>query len=43
MRNSYEILIGKSEKKITIGRPRHRLKDNIEMNLKETGRWCGLL
>jgi hypothetical protein len=37
-RNSYRILLGKSEEKRPLGRPRHRWVDNIEMVLREVGR-----
>jgi len=33
-RNAYRILVGKPEGKIPLGRLRHRLGDNIEMDLK---------
>lgn len=36
----YEVLVGKSERKMPYGRPRHRWEDNIyliNMNLKEMG------
>jgi hypothetical protein len=35
MKNAYKILVGKSEVKIPLGRPRRRWKDNIRMNLRE--------
>jgi predicted membrane protein len=38
MRDAYKILVGKSEGKIPVGRPRSRWKGNIRMNLKEI-RW----
>jgi len=31
----YRVLVGKSERKKPRGRPRHRRKDNIKMNLLE--------
>jgi hypothetical protein len=31
----YRILVGKAEGKRLLGRPRHRLEDNIEMDLQE--------
>jgi hypothetical protein len=31
MRNSYKILVRRSEGKSPLGRPRHRWKDNIRM------------
>jgi hypothetical protein len=36
VRNVYDILVGKPEGKIPLGRPRHRW-DNIKMDLKEIG------
>jgi hypothetical protein len=35
MRNSYNILVGKPERKRLLGRPRHKWKDNIRMDLRE--------
>jgi hypothetical protein len=35
--NTYRILVGKSEGKIPVGRPRGRWKDNIKINHKEMG------
>jgi hypothetical protein len=32
--NSYRILVGKSEGKKPLGRPRHRSVDNIKMDLR---------
>jgi hypothetical protein len=32
--NSYRVLVGKPEGKRPIGRPRHKLEDNIKMDLK---------
>jgi hypothetical protein len=37
----YRVLVGKSEGKRPLGRPRHRWEDNINMNLKEVG--CGVM
>jgi hypothetical protein len=37
MRNVYKILVRKSEGKRPFGRPKHRWKDNIRMDLKEIG------
>ena len=34
-RNAYRILVGKPKVNGLIGRPRHRLEGNVEMNLKE--------
>jgi hypothetical protein len=33
-RTSWKILVGKSEWKRPLGRPRHRWEDNMKMNLK---------
>jgi len=38
-RGVYRILVGKPEGKRPCGRPRHRLENNIKMDLKEVG--CG--
>jgi hypothetical protein len=35
MGNAYKILVGKPEGKRLLGRPRHRLEDNIRVDLKE--------
>jgi hypothetical protein len=35
MRNSYNILIWKTEGKRLLGRPRHRWEDSIRMDLRE--------
>jgi len=35
----YRVLVGKSEGKRPLGRPRRRWKDNIKMDLEEVG--CG--
>jgi hypothetical protein len=37
MRNAYKILDGKPKGKKCLGKPRHRWKDNITMDLTETG------
>jgi hypothetical protein len=37
LRNVYEILVGKLERKRPLGRPRHRGKDSIKLDLKEDG------
>jgi hypothetical protein len=44
-RISYRILVGKPERKRSLGRPRHRWVDNIKMDLREMGRvvWTGLI
>jgi hypothetical protein len=36
-RNAYRILVGKPEGKRPLGKPRRRLVDNIEMDLRERG------
>jgi hypothetical protein len=36
MRNAYQILIGKSERKRPLGRPRRRWEDNVKTSLKNT-------
>jgi hypothetical protein len=38
-RGVYRVLVGKSEGKKLLGRPRHRWEDNIMKNLQEVG--CG--
>jgi hypothetical protein len=40
-RKMYKVLVGKSEGKRPLRRPRHRWEDGIGMNLRETGRGCG--
>jgi hypothetical protein len=37
MRGAYNILVGKLEGRRPLGRPRRRWKDNITMDLGETG------
>jgi len=37
----YRVLVGKPEGKRPFGRPRHRCKDNIKMDLQEVG--CGYM
>jgi hypothetical protein len=39
-RNAYRILVGKTEGKRPLGRPRRRWVDNIKMDLREIG-WDG--
>jgi hypothetical protein len=39
-RNAYKIMVGKPEGKRPLGRPRHRVMDNIKMDLRMG--WCGL-
>jgi hypothetical protein len=36
-RGLYTVLVGKPEKKRPLGRPRHRLEDNIKADLQEVG------
>jgi len=36
-RGVHSVLVGKSEGKRPLGRPRHRLEDNIKMDLREVG------
>jgi hypothetical protein len=40
-RNAYRILVGKLERKIPPGRPRHRCVGSIKMDLREIG-WDGI-
>jgi hypothetical protein len=40
-RNAYGMLMGKSEGKSSLGRPRRRWVDNINMDLREIG-WSGI-
>jgi hypothetical protein len=39
--NAYRILVGKPERKRTLGRVRRRWVDNIKIDLRETG-WNGI-
>jgi hypothetical protein len=39
--NAHRILVGNSEAKRPLGRPRHRWEDNIRMDLREIG-WGGM-
>jgi hypothetical protein len=39
-RNTYSLVVGKPEGRITLGRPRCRWVDNIKMDLGEKG-WGG--
>jgi hypothetical protein len=41
MTNVYKILVGKHEGKRPLGKPRHKWKDNIRMDLREI-RWEGV-
>jgi hypothetical protein len=36
-RKAYKVLVGKSEGKRRLGRPRRRWEDGIRMDLRETG------
>ena len=38
-RGLYRVLVGKSERKRPLGRPRHKWEDNIKMDLQEVGCW----
>jgi hypothetical protein len=40
-RNAYRTLVRKPDGKRPLGRPRHRLVDNIKMDLREIG-WDGM-
>jgi hypothetical protein len=40
-KNAYRILVGKVEGKNPLGRPRHKLVDNIQLDLREIG-WGGM-
>jgi hypothetical protein len=40
-RNAYRILVGKPERKRSLGRPRRRWVDNIKIDLRGTG-WGGM-
>jgi hypothetical protein len=37
VRGTYNILVGRPEGRRPLGRPRHRLEDNIKMDLWEIG------
>jgi len=37
----YRVLVGKSEGRRPLGRPRRRWEDNIRMDLREVGCGCG--
>ena len=39
---AYMVLVGKHEGKISLGRPRHKWEDNINMDLQEVGWRHGL-
>jgi hypothetical protein len=40
-RGVHSVLVGKTEGKRPLGRPRHRREDNIKMGRHEVGRGCG--
>ena len=40
-RDVHRVLVGKTEGKRTLGRPRRRWEDNIKMDLQEVGGGCG--
>jgi hypothetical protein len=40
-RGMHRVLVGKPEGKRPLGRPRHRWKDNIKIDLQEVGGGCG--
>jgi hypothetical protein len=44
-RGAYRILVGRSEGRRSLGRPRRRWEDNIKMGLEEVewGAWTGLI
>jgi hypothetical protein len=41
-RGVYRVLVGKSEGKKPLGRPRCRWEDNIKNDLHEVGVWTGM-
>jgi hypothetical protein len=42
-RNAYRILVGKTEGKRPLGRPRRRWMDNTKMNLRDIQVWIELI
>ena len=40
-RGEYKVLVGKSERKKPLERPRHKWEDNIKMDLRKVG-WQGM-
>jgi hypothetical protein len=44
-RGAYRVLVGRSDGKGPLGRPRHRWEDNIKIDFQEVGwgTWTGLL
>jgi hypothetical protein len=45
VRGAYNILVGRSEGRRPLGRPRRRWEDNIKMDLREIvfGTWIGFI
>jgi hypothetical protein len=45
VRGAYNILVGRSEGRRPLGRPRRRWEDNIKMDLREIGlvMWIGFI
>jgi hypothetical protein len=39
-RGVYRVLVGKSERRRPLGRPRHRWEDNIRIDLRKVGCGC---
>jgi hypothetical protein len=44
-RDAYRVSVGRHDGRRSLGRPRHRLEDNIKMNLQEVGweAWTGFI
>jgi hypothetical protein len=44
-RNAYKVLVGKSDRRKPLGRPRHKWEDNNKMDFRdiELGVWTGLV
>ena len=44
-RDAYRVLVGKPEGKRQLGKPRHKLEDNIKMDLQAVGwvAWTGFI
>ena len=40
-RGVHKVMVGKTERKRQLGRPRRRWEDNIKMGIQEVGRGCG--
>jgi hypothetical protein len=45
IRNAYNILVGKPEENNPLGRPKHKVEDNIRIDLREIGwnLWIGIM